>query len=485
MSHRQILLALSGLLTALFVANLSSTIVSTGLPAMIHALHGSPSQYTWVVTATLLATTATTPIWGKLADLFRKQTLLQIAVGVYVLGSVACGLSQSAGQLIAARVLQGAGVGGVQALANITIAAMIAPRDRGKYQGYLSAATATSTIGGPLLGGLIVDTSWLGWRWCFLIGLPVAALAVAIVRRTMDLPVHRRDGVRIDYLGATVITACVSILLIWVSFVDDAFAWVSWQSAAMLGGALILLAVAAWVETRAAEPVVPPRVLRQRTTVLGIVGSLAVGTAMFGSSVFLSQYFQLARGHTATEAGLLSIPMVLGTLISSIGGGRMVSRTGKVKPFLVTGAILLAAGFTGLGLIDEHTPMASITAAMFVAGIGTGLTLQNFVLIVQNNTPMTDIGAASSTVTFFRSLGGTTGVAVLGAILARDVGARIETGSTAPAAYGHATGLIFLICAGVSAVGIVAALLLRPVTLRSGSTPAGRNETERNPVAAA
>jgi MFS family permease len=467
-THRQILLALSGLLTALFVANLSSTVVSTGLPAMIAALHGSPTQYAWIVTATLLATTATTPIWGKFADLFRKKTLVQASVAVYVIGSAACGVSQSAGQLIAARALQGIGVGGVQALANITIAAMIAPRERGKYQGYLSAATASSTIGGPLLGGLIVDTSWLGWRWCFLIGIPVAAVSVFIVERTMDLPVYRRDTVRIDYAGAALITACVSLLLIWVSFVDNSFAWISWQSAAMLGGTLLLLAGAAWVETRAAEPVVPPRVLRQRTTVLGILGSLAVGTGIFGASVFLSQYFQLARGHSATEAGLLSIPMVAGTLISAIGGGRLVSRTGKVKPFLVTGAVLLAAGFLGLGLIDENTPIVLVSAAMLAAGLGTGLTLQNFVLIVQNNTPLSDIGAASSTVTFFRSMGGTVGVAVLGAILARQVSTHAAEG--VPAAYGAATGHIFLICAGVAALSIVAAILLKPVTLRSRPT---------------
>jgi MFS family permease len=482
MTHRQILLALSGLLMSLFVANLSSTVVSTGLPAMVGALHGSPTQYAWIVTATLLATTATTPIWGKFADLFRKKTLLQLSVAVFVLGSLACGLSQSAGQLIAARALQGVGVGGVQALAQITIAAMIAPRERGKYQGYLSAATASSTIGGPLLGGLIVDTSWLGWRWCFLIGIPVAAIAVLVVQRTMDLPVHRRDTIHIDYGGAALIAAGVSLLLIWVSFVDASFAWASWQTAAMIGGALLLLGAAAWVEARVAEPIVPPRVLRQRTTVLGILGSLAVGTAMFGSAVFLSQYFQLSRGYTATQAGLLSVPMVAGTLISSIGGGRLVSRTGKVKPFLITGAVLLATGFLGLGLIDARTPLVQVATAMLLAGLGTGLTLQNFVLVVQNDTHLKDIGAASSTVTFFRSLGGTVGVAVLGAILAHNVASRIardgHTAGVVRDAYGNATGLIFLVCAAVATLSIVAAVLLKPVTLRSATASTDQPKEE-------
>jgi S-(hydroxymethyl)glutathione dehydrogenase/alcohol dehydrogenase len=224
------------------------------------------------------------------------------------------------------------------------------------------------------------------------------------------------------------------------------------------------------------------RVLRQRTTVLGILGSLAVGTAMFGSAVFLSQYFQLSRGYTATQAGLLSIPMVAGTLISSIGGGRLVSRTGKVKPFLITGAVLLATGFLGLGLIDARTPMVQVAAAMLLAGLGTGLTLQNFVLVVQNDTHLEDIGAASSTVTFFRSLGGTVGVAVLGAILARNVAGRIardgHSAGVVRDAYGNATGLIFLVCAAVATLSIVAAVLLKPVTLRSAAASTDQPKEE-------
>lgn len=344
-SRRQVLIALSGLLIALFVATLSSTVVSTALPKMIGSLHGSQTQYTWVVTAALLTTTATVPIWGKLADLFSKKNLVQAAVAVFVLGSVAAGLSQTAGQLIGARAVQGIGVGGVQALVQIAIAAMIPPRERGRYSGYLSGVTATSTIGGPLLGGLIVDTSWLGWRWCFFIGIPVAAVALVLLQRTLRLPVVRRDSVKIDYLGATLIAAGVSVLLIWISFVDSSFAWASWQTAAMVVAALVLLSVAGWVEVRAAEPVVPLDVIKQRTTLLAILGSLAVGTAMFAAAVYLSQYFQASRGYTATEAGLLTIPMMGGILISSILAGRLISKTGKVKPVIVSGAVLLTAGF--------------------------------------------------------------------------------------------------------------------------------------------
>ncbi|AXX32288.1 MFS transporter [Actinosynnema pretiosum subsp. pretiosum] len=460
----QVLKALSGLLVALFTATLSSTVVSTALPRMIGDLGGSQAQYTWVVTATLLTATATTPIWGKLADLFSKKTLVQVAIGVFVAGSLASGFSQDAGQLIAARALQGAGVGGLQTLVQIAIAAMIPPRERGRYSGYLSSVTAVSTIGGPLLGGLVVDTSWLGWRWCFFIGVPVAIAALVLLQVTLNLPVVRRERVRIDYAGAALITAGVCLLLVWVSFVGDAFPWSSWPSLSMAGGAVLLLGAAVWVESRVSEPVVPLGIVRQRPTALAILGSLAAGTAMYGAAVFLSQYFQVSRGHTPTEAGLLTIPMMAGILVASTVVGRLVTRTGKLKPYLVAGSLSLTAGFAVLGFLDRETPLVVLSVAMALVGAGVGMTMQNFVLVVQNAVPLKDIGAASSTVSFFRSLGGTIGVAVLGAVLARDVAANQ---GDVPTAYGEATAQVFLISAAVAAVGVLAAVLLKPVVLRT------------------
>ncbi|MEV6348288.1 MDR family MFS transporter [Actinoplanes sp. NPDC051851] len=470
-SHRHILEALSGLLLALFVSTLASTVVTTALPRMLGQLHGSPTQYTWVVTATLLAATAATPIWGKLADLFSKKTLIQVAVLVFVAGSLAAGLSQNAGQLIGSRALQGIGVGGLQTLVNIAIGALVPPRERGRYAGYLSSVTSISTIGGPLLGGFIVDTSWLGWRWCFFIGIPFAAISLIMLQLTLRLPVYRREGVKIDYWGAALITSGVSLLLIWVSFVGGSFDWASRQTAAMLAGTVVLLGAAMWVESRASEPVVPLRILRQPTIALAILGSLAAGTAMYGASVFLTQYFQRSRGHTPTEAGLLTIPMMAGILVASIVGGRLVTRTGKLKPFLVIGSVGLAAGFAILAFIDESTPMPLIGVAMVLIGAGVGMTLQNFVLVVQNAVPLSEIGASSATVVFFRSLGGTVGVAVLGAVLARQVSTQLADGASAAAAYGDATGHAFLISAVVAVVGVVAALLLKPVSLRSSHQP--------------
>ncbi|MEU5784889.1 MDR family MFS transporter [Micromonospora lupini] len=494
MTHRQTLEALSGLLLVLFVAMLSSTVVSTALPKIIGSLNGSQNQYTWVVTATLLTATATTPIWGKLADLFNKKLLIQVAIVVFLLGSVIAGFSQSAGQLIAARAFQGIGVGGLQALVQVAIAAMIPPRERGRYNGYLGGVMAVATVGGPLLGGLIVDTSWLGWRWCFFVGVPVAIIALILLQATLHLPTLRRENVKIDYLGAALIAAGVSVLLIWISFVDGSFAWLSWQTVAMVGGALLLLALAVWVESRAAEPVVPLAIVRQHTTALAILGSLAVGMAMFGGAVFLGQYFQIGRGYSPTEAGLLTIPMMAGVLGSSIVAGRLITRTGRIKPYIVAGSIILVAGFALLGTIDHETSLVLVGVAMFIVGTGVGMTMQNLVLAVQNTVALKDIGAASSSVAFFRSLGGTIGVSVLGAVLAHRVTDQITRDLTAAgipasgaggdsnlnisalpdgiqhivrAAYGDATGHIFLISAAIGVVGVIAALLLRPVTLRT------------------
>lgn len=504
MSHRQTLEALSGLLLVLFFSMLSGTIVATALPQILGTLDGSQNQYTWVVTAALLTSTAATPLWGKLADLFDKKALVQIAIVLFVVGSIVCGLAQSAGQLIAARAFQGLGVGGLQALVQIVIASIVSPRERGRYNGYLGGVMALATVSGPLLGGAIVDTSWLGWRWCFFVGVPVAVVALVVLQLTLKLPPAPRANVRIDYLGATLISSGVSLLLIWVSFVDDSFAWASWQTAAMVGGSVLLLALAAWVESRAAEPIVPPRLVRQRVTALAILASVAVGVAMFGGAVFLGQYFQIGRGYSPTEAGLLMIPMMIGVTVSSVVVGRLVTKSGKVKSYIVTGSIVLVVGFAAMGVIDHTTSLAYLGVAMFVIGAGVGMSMQNLVLAVQNAVPLSDIGAASSTVTFFRSLGGAVGVSVLGTILARQVRDQITTdlvASGVPAssggdatgsldlnalpgfveqivreAYGDATGHIFLVSAVVATIGVLAAVLLRPVTLRSTvdlAAPAG------------
>lgn len=411
---------------------------------------------------------------------------------IFVIGSLLSGFAQDTGQLIAARAFQGIGVGGLQALVQVVIAAIIPPRERGRYNGYLGAVMAVATVGGPLLGGLIVDVSWLGWRWCFWVAVPISVLAFVVLQATLKLETVRRESVKIDYLGAALIAAGVSVLLIWVSFVGNSFDWLSWQTAAMVGAGVVLLGIAVAVELRVKEPVVPLHIVVQRTPALAIIASLSVGMAMFGGAVFLGQYFQIGRGYSPTEAGLLTIPLMAGVLVSSTISGRMISRTGRIKPYIVAGTIILVLGFVGLGFVDHATALWIVGVAMAVVGIGVGLTMQNLVLAVQNSVPLSELGAASASVTFFRSLGGTIGVSVLGAVLANRVTADLSaalhvpagqsTGSTSAlnlqalppevqtivhTVYGDATAHIFLISAAVGVIGIIAALLLKPITLRT------------------
>jgi EmrB/QacA subfamily drug resistance transporter len=497
MTHRQILSALSGMLLAMFVAFLSSTVVSNALPTIITDLKGSQSQYTWVVTATLLASTASTPIWGKLADLFSKKLLIQIAIVIFIVGSMLAGLSQSVPALIGWRVLQGLGLGGLQALVQIAMAAMISPRERGRYSGFLGGTMAVATVGGPLIGGLLVDTSWLGWRWCFYVGVPFAIAALVLLQRTLHLPVTKRK-VSIDYLGAAFLTAGVSLLLIWVTLAGNDFAWASTETALFLTGGILSIVAFIVTELRATEPIVPLRLFRDRTTTLAIVASVAIGVAMFGSTVFLGQYLQISRGYSPTAAGLLTIPMVGGLLVSSTVSGILITRTGKWKKFLVAGSVLVAVGFGLLSTIDHATNMVLLGVFLAVLGIGIGMTMQNLVLAVQNTVAATDLGAASSAVAFFRSLGGTIGVSVLGAVLSSRVGTLIQSGladvpgaaaaagsgdvglatlNDAPApirqliqvSYGDATGRIFLISALLSIITILAIVFIREVALRTES----------------
>jgi EmrB/QacA subfamily drug resistance transporter len=492
MSRRQTLEALSGMLLAMFTAFLSSTIVSNALPTIITDLHGTQSQYTWVVTATLLAATASTPIWGKLADLFSKKLLVQLSITIFTVGSILAGFSQSVETLIGWRVLQGLGLGGLQALIMIVMAAMISPRERGRYTGVISTVMSVAPVAGPLIGGLIVDTEWLGWRWCFWVGAPLAVAALVLVQRTLNLPVVKRE-VSIDYLGAALIAGGVSALLIWVTLAGNEFAWGSTTSLALAGLGAVLIALFLVVETRAKEPIIPLRLFRDRTTTLSILASLAVGVAMFGGAVFLGQYFQIARGYSPTAAGLLTLPMIIGSMISSTGSGSLITRYGKWKVYLVVGAIFMLAGFGLLSTIDHDTDIVLIGAYLFVLGAGMGMLLQNLVLAVQNSVAATDLGAASSAVTFFRSMGGTVGVSVLGAVLASRVTDLTTHGLTAAgvgvsageagigslnelppaiagivrAAYGDATALIFLIAGVLAILTFVAVLAIREVPLRT------------------
>lgn len=498
LSHGEILEILTGLLAALFTALLSANIVSVALPTIIGKLNGSQTQYTWIVTASLLASTVTTPIWGKLSDLFSKKLLVQLAIVIFVVGSIIAGLSVNVPMLLACRALQGLGMGGLMALSQSIIGSIIPPRERGRYSGYLGATMAVATVSGPLIGGIITDTSWMGWRFCFYVCVPLAVISLIVLQRKLHLVTIPRK-VTIDYAGAILISITSSLPLVWVSFAGTSFAWLSWQTAAFLVPTVVLAVILVRVELTAPEPMLPLTVLANRTTTLAIIASLGVGVALFGSAVFLGQYFQTARGYTPTHAGLLTFPLALGSLIASTGAGLIISRFGKWKRFLVIGGVLLTAAMTLMGTVDHHTPITLVMIYMGMMGLGMGMMMQNLVLAVQNTVDVTQVGAASAAVSFFRSLGGVVGVAVLGAVLARRVSALVAAGlvtlgpvgadaaarmqasgsseldfdklpasvaTIVRSAYGDATGRIFMIAAAMAFISLVSVLFIKEVPLR-------------------
>lgn len=442
--------------------------------------------------------------------------LVQIALVIYVAGSVVAGMSTSSGMLIACRVVQGIGVGGLSALAQIVMAAMIAPRERGRYSGYIGAVFAVATVGGPLLGGVITDTSWMGWRWCFYVGVPFAVIALIVLQKTLKLPVVKRE-VKVDWWGAFFISAAVSLLLVWVTFAGDKYDWLSWQTAAMVIGSLVLAGIFIAVEAKASEPIIPLRLFRNRTITLASLASLFVGIAMFAGTVFFSQYFQLARGKSPTMSGVMTIPMIAGLFISSTVSGQVITKTGRWKAWLVSGGFLVTAGLGLLGTIRYDTTYWHIAVFMAVMGLGIGMMMQNLVLATQNQVAPSDLGSASSVVTFFRSLGGAIGVSALGAVMANRVthyvkdgladlgpkGAAMGHGGTggggipdldklpAPfrtvveSAYGHGVGDVFLYAAPAALIAFVVTIFIKEVALKTSASSEAPTTAETPVVEAA
>jgi EmrB/QacA subfamily drug resistance transporter len=504
-SHTQIMRILSGLLLAMFVANVSGTVVANALPRITAELGSTQQQYTWIVTATLLASTASTPIWGKLADLFNKKWMFLAGLGVFIIGSALAGASPSTVYLIAFRAVQGIGLGAMMSLTQAIIGSVIPPLQRGRYMAYTGAVIAVATVVGPLVGGVLVDVSWLGWRWCFWSAVPFAALAGVVLQFQLKMPATSgRSDTRVDWLGAGLVTLAVCGLLVWVSFAGHSFAYSSWQTAALLGGTALATAAFIWVESKAANPIIPLWLMRQPTTALAVAASIAVGIGMFGASVFLGQYYQVGRGYSPTAAGLMMVPMMVGVLASSIFIGRWVSKIGLWKPFVVAGSVVLVVGFGLMSTMRFSTPLHLIAVYGMVAGLGVGMTMQNLVLAVQNSVSVHDVGAASAVVTFFRSLGGTIGIQVLGSVFASRVshlmreriaalkgpfhrlgGAGGASGGDASSmsldlselpgpvahavrtSYGDSVGMLFLIGAGVAVLSLLAVVFMKSTPLRA------------------
>jgi MFS family permease len=459
-------LVMAALLLSQFVGNMNATIITTALPTVINDLHGTTVEYSWVMTATILGATASTPIWSRLADVRSPKLLMQIGIGVFVLGAAGAGIAQTPIMLIAARGLTGIGLGGMMALVQVVLALLVPPRRRSRYTAWLSAVQLVATLGGPFIGGVLVSTAGLGWRWCFLAGVPIAVAAAIVLQITLKLEPRGRGSAQIDYLGAVLIAGGVSLVLAWASLVQGTFSFVSWTSLWMGGAGVLFLAGAVAVELHAVKPIVPLRLFAQRVPLLSIIASLSVGCTMFGGSIFLSQYFQYGRGLTPTMSGLMLVTMAAGTVASAFAAGAIIARTGHLRVTLVVGMALLVANTAALSQIRPDTPIPLVALLLLFDGIGMGATAQYLVLGVQNVVGIADVGAASGGVSFFRSLGGSLTLAALGGFLATRLAHYQSTGATLAHSYLVAVPQVFLVTLCMTIPGLVAVAFLPRITLR-------------------
>ncbi|MET8636659.1 DHA2 family efflux MFS transporter permease subunit [Streptomyces sp. NPDC004096] len=504
-----VLVSIGALLLGMLLAALDQTIVSTALPTIVSDL-GGLEHLSWVVTAYLLASTAATPLWGKLGDQYGRKKLFQAAIVIFLIGSALCGMSRNMLELIAFRAVQGLGGGGLIVLSMAIVGDIVPPRERGRYQGLFGAVFGATSVLGPLLGGLF--TQHLSWRWVFYVNLPLGIVALAVIAAVLHIP-RKAERHVIDYLGTVLVAAVATCLVLVASLGGTTWGWGSAQTVGLAVLGVVLLAAFVLVERRAAEPVLPLKLFRVRTFTLSAVISFIVGFAMFGAMTYLPTFLQIVHGITPTLSGVHMLPMVAGMLLSSTGSGQIVSRTGRWKVFPLAGTGITTIGLLLLHQLDEHSSTAEMSVYFFVFGLGLGLVMQVLVLIVQNAVPYEDLGVATSGATFFRSIGASFGVAIFGTIFASRLGGGLAealagrplpSGVSADALKSDPRGIttlpsavrpavlhafagsitdVFLYAAPVALLGFVLAWFLREDRLRGSVTaPDGTETLASNPV---
>ncbi|HVA15549.1 MAG TPA: MDR family MFS transporter [Stellaceae bacterium] len=492
-SHREILLMLSGTMCGMFLGAIDQTIVATALPAMAGELHGI-EYMSWAVSAYLLTSTASTPIYGKLSDLYGRRSLFVSAIGIFLVGSIICGAAQSMGMLIAGRAVQGLGGGGLLSLSQTIMADLVPPRERGRYQAYFSMVWTVSTLGGPMLGGFLVDIA--SWRWVFWINLPIAIAGLLICNAQLKRLPIRGGPKQIDYLGAALLVPAIVALLLVTTWGGNEFAWTSPAILGLVAAAVVLIALLIVQELRADDPILPLRLFANNVFVIGNSLGFLMGASAVGATIFLPLFLQVVIGATASNSGLLITPLMIGITIGALSAGRFIRWTGRYKIIPLVGLSIAALAFLGFSGVTHATPAVYYIALMTAMGIGLGPAGPMVSISVQNAVDMRDLGTATSLTSFFRSMGGAFGVAIMGAILFAGL-SRHGTGASGlsaggllhggpaviaalpehvrqliVASFGHSFRYVYFVGAGICALGVVLAAFIKELPLRRWGAPA-------------